>query len=77
MSPCIFERRAAKGPPALYLPPASGVLPPKVLQVDHRQPLDHGLSGIQRLQTHNEGRDSRATICRIKVKYSNQVRNKL
>lgn len=38
-----------------YLPPPPGVLPPKVLQVDHRQSLHHGLPGVQRLQTCNEG----------------------
>lgn len=61
--------------PGLYLPPAPGVLPPKVLQVDHGQPLDHGLSGVERLRTHNEGRDSRAPICRINVKQSSSIRN--
>lgn len=51
----------------LYLPPASGVLSPEVLQVDHGQPLHHGLSGIQRLQRHNKGWNSRAGICRVNV----------
>lgn len=35
------------------LPPAPRVLSPEVLQVHHRQPLHHRLSGVQRLRRHN------------------------
>lgn len=59
----------------LYLPPASGILSLKVLQVNHWQPLHHRLSGIQRLQRHSKGWNSRASIFHVTVKYSSKLKN--
>lgn len=59
----------------LYLPPASGILSLEVVQVDHRQPLHHGLSGIQRLQRHNEGLNNRGGVFNTDIKYSIKLKS--
>lgn len=52
----------------LYLPSASGILPFKVIQIYHGQPLHHGLSGIQRLQRDNRRQNGTGCIFHGNVK---------